>query len=375
MTAVLLLTTALLFACGREPETPPLRETGYRYVGLVAPLNGPLATLGLSLRQGAESALNAANAALAKGDRPFKLLVEDETAATPDSRRLAADPRVLVMVGHVMEKSLEKALPLYMKLGRPVLLPIIADDRAVEIGEGLFYRMGASYGDQARILAKYALDRLAAKSAAIVRDDSKFGRDLAQAFTQTWKADNRPGLREIVFSKATSGDGDQLELLIKDKPEVVFLALPSGSATEVIHYLSLAKIKTTLLGSQALASADIVALLTHQPFKTFLCLPLPSDDNREDRAAFLAEYDRNHHHPPDWLTILGYDAVRLALAVIAGGGNNPEGLRQYLDQLSGPDHSFHGLAGDYWFRAKGQGQTPLYVVQVTLSLLDRVPSL
>lgn len=362
-----------LMACTTESPAPAPREAGYRYIGLIVPQNGPLAPLGESLKIGAEMAVAAANAPLDKHQRPFRLLVEDETATIPDASRLAADPRVLIMVGHTTERSLETMTRLYLKTGRPVLLPMIADDRAMELGEGLFYRVGPSYADQAQALARYALDRLAAKTAAVVRHDSRFSRLLSETFIQTWKSADRQEVREIVSPGTPSSGNPWWAPLVEYKPDVTFLALPTIPAVEVIQALNGAKVKTNFLGSLALAHADVVALMARQSSPAFLSLPLPLDETREDRAAFLKQFDSQHHHPPDWGTVLGYDTTRLALAALAQAGDNPEAVKPFLDQLSSPQQAYRGLVGDYWFRAKGQGQAPVNVVPVNSALMDRVP--
>ena len=146
--------------CDDSSAPQPVEKTGYLYIGLVAPQSGPLEHLGRSLIRGAEMAVEAANAGRTASRRPVKLLIEDEAALAkiPDKKRLANDPRVAIVAGHMMEKTLEQSANLYLSSGRPVLLPVISSDDAVALGRGWFYPMMPLDSEQAAALGRYAAE-------------------------------------------------------------------------------------------------------------------------------------------------------------------------------------------------------------------------
>ena len=179
---LLICIVALLFGCGDDQKTAAPQPRGYLYIGLVAPLEGPLANLGRDMIRGAEMAVDDANRARKEKDRRFKLLIRDETKDKAPERRLASDPRVAVTVGFAMEKSLQKAREIYAQAPMPLILPLLSGPQIVESNP--FYSLMPSDKDQAEALGGYTASKLQAKSVLVVYEDSEFGRTTSQAFTK-----------------------------------------------------------------------------------------------------------------------------------------------------------------------------------------------
>ncbi|MEW6265288.1 MAG: ABC transporter substrate-binding protein [Thermodesulfobacteriota bacterium] len=370
---VLFFVVFSLPACTREPAVAPPEEKGYLYIGLVAPRSGPLVAVGDGLVQGAEMAVKEANDSSETRARPIRLLFEDEAAPLPAKKRLASDPRVPLLVGHVLERKLERSRGLYVKAGRPVLLPVLASSQAPALGEGLFFRIMASEASQAEALARFAREKRSAKSALIVHEDSRTGRLMAAAFNRVFSAEAQVRVETALY-QAEQKEALALAGRAADfKPDVVFLALQTQPAIHLTQTFSEAGVKTVFLGTSTLAVSDAVAWLGRLPHFTYVCLPFNPEETGEAWQAFVQRYKRRHHRPPDWPGVAAYDAVKLAVKALDQAGDKPEAVRDYLNKLTGPPHIHHGLAGDYYFPSAGQGVGPVFVVQVKAALLGLVP--
>jgi len=356
-----------------QAPPPPPEKKGPLYIGLVAPQGGPLKHIGQSLVIGGETAVAAAGGE-ARTERPFKLLIEDEAAAggLPDKKRLAGDPRLAIVVGHLTEGGLEKSLPLYLQSARPVLLPVLSGDGLATIGQGRFYQLMPSDSMQAEALADFARSRLQARRGLVIREDSETGRLMAEAFAQAFqKGEGKveikvyPDNPEELLESATSAAAA--------KPEAVFLAVHGRPAVFLAQALVKAGLKTTLLGTHALALSEVIPLLERLSEKTFVSLPFDPFNPNQKLAEFTETFQEQHHRFPDWLTVQTFDAVSLAAQALIKAGDRPEAVKNYLDGINGPGQAYHGLIGDYYFKDGGRGVRPVYIVRADQSLLGRVP--
>jgi branched-chain amino acid transport system substrate-binding protein len=356
-----------------QPDTVVSKTTGYLYIGLVIPRSGPLTQIGDMVLSGAEMAVAQANGTREQGLRPFKLVIEDENADIPAKNRLSNDPRVSIIVGHITEISLESALPAYQEAGRPVILPVISDSDVTSYGQGNLFQLVPSDQAQARALAVFARQELKAKTALVIHEDSDYGRKQSGIFARAGGEDGGMKVEEVICPD----DPEELLNLAKkvadQKPGVIFLALHARPAIYVAQALAKSDGKLTLLGTQALALDDTVAALNRLTDRAYVTLPVDPDQLSEKALDLTKEYQASHHSFPNWLTFLGYDAASLAVAALDRAGEKPERLRTYLEQVNSPDRPFKGLAGDYYFVAKGQGMGPSKVVRVQPSLLGKVP--
>lgn len=353
-----------LFGCAAEESPPPPRK-GYLYLGLVLPQKGPLAALGRSLERGARMAVEAANARGGVRGRPVGLLVEDEIsgASRPARKRLARDPRVLVLIGHLLENALEAARPVYLRAGRPVLLPVLSADEVAATGKGLFFRLMPSDTAQARALGEYCAGELKARRVLVLKDPSVYGQVLAQAFVQGLGPEVQ--VEQAVYPAAAQAG--------QARPEAVFLALSRREAVSAAQALSAAGLKTTLLGVHALAWADTVGFLKRYSARTFLSLPFGPEARTPQAEKFAADFQARYNRTPDWLAALAFDAAGLALAAIEEVGDRPEEIRAYLAGLNRPARAYQGLAGEYYFEAPGRGVGPVFIVRAGPALVSRLP--
>lgn len=371
-----LIFTLLLALAGCEEKPPPQPEKhGFLHLGLVIPQSGPLEPWGRSLARGAAMAVEKANTGRRDGQRLFKLLLEDEAnaAVIPEPKRLANDPRVPIIIGHLTERSLVKAAGLYLKSGRPVLVPVLSGADIPPLGQGLFYRLMASDPAQTQALAEFAREKLKVKRVLVIHEDSKSGRFLSDTFSKVLKKDSGAEIRQAIYPE----DPDALLKLAEDaaaqKTDAVFLAVHARPAVYLAQALNKAGLKTVLLGTHALALTGAVSLLERLSKQALVSLPFNPLAPSEAGQAFSKAFEAKYHCFPDWLSVLAYDAVTLAMEAVDRAGEEPEKIKARLDQISAPEKAFHGLAGDYYFRSQGQGIGPVYIVKVTPALLGHLP--
>jgi len=366
---------AVLAGCSRKEEpVVAIEKKGYFCLGVVAPMSGMLRPAGLSLVRGAELAVRAASGQGGVRGRPVRLLIEDEAEALrmPQERRLARDPRVVMVIGHLMERPFADSRALYLKTDRPVLLPMLSPENISQAPRPLFFRLMPSDKDQVRVLAAYAVSRLRARRILAVHDGSAHGREQVQAFTEAVGGESAE-VRPLAFAEAGEAFEEFKRQARAFRPEAVFTTLGGGQAVALGQFLSGLKPRPALLGGHGLALAEVSGFLTRFLPETFLALPYDPGAVSPAGRRFAESYRQAHHRAVDWVAVAGYDAASLALAALAQAGDDPQAIAMYLTSLDSPSRSFEGLAGGYYFQAGGRGVHPVFVIRLTDSVMRHLP--
>lgn len=351
-------------------ETPTVEKRGYIYLGLVAPMTGPLSPMGEHLIKGAQIAVDLVNEAGGVKNRPVKLTLEDEADLDiPDHQRLARDPRTSVLIGHLLEQRFEPVRTLYQQAGIPVILPVLSGDNVSFSNGNTFFRLSASDQDQTAALAEYSRQELKPNRACVVHENSEHGRSLAQAFQKSFERnldllvmpDSSAGLKELTDKIKTIG------------PEAVFLAVTGPQAVSLAKALHEQDLKPILMGTRDLALTDVLWFMNKFSPRTLISLSYQAREPTEKMILFTDKFQAKHHQSPNWVAIAGFDAVGLALSAVEAAGDDPSAVRAYLTSLDSPRKAYQGAAGGYYFKEGGQGIGPIYITELNSELLNRAP--
>jgi len=153
-------------------------------IGLLVPREGPLAAFGTQVLQGAELALDAANAGRAEADR-VHLIVADEgggtAAAVEAARSLIEKNQVIGLLGPLNSESALALLPLLAAHRTPMLSPSATRPDLADVSPW-FFRNTLSPERQASAMADYAVVARHLTRVASLSPDNYYGSVSAQAF-------------------------------------------------------------------------------------------------------------------------------------------------------------------------------------------------
>jgi len=365
----------VVFTSCQKDEIPLPKNRGYIYFGLVVPRSGPLVKNGEAIVRGAELAVEAINKTGGIKTRPVKLLIRDEMEykTDPSFGGLAKDPRVTITIGHLLERAFEPARVLYLQAEHPVLLPFLSGDDVSHSGSGLFFRLLSSDSDQAQVLAEYARDSLKAGSYLVVHSQSEYSLKLARKFAEMAGVEQSAIVKLVEAPEKTADVRGFMGIMKKMKPDIVFLAVNGRLAVSIAKFIAESKIKTTVMGTQVLGSADVVSFLSRLSPSAYLSLPENKNKIDHDSEKFYENYLARYHLAPNWLAVLARDAVYLAREAVNRAGDRPEMVRNYLTGLDKAEKAFQGLSGSLYFAPEGRGIKPAAIVKVTPSLINNLP--
>jgi branched-chain amino acid transport system substrate-binding protein len=237
-------------AAAPQPTAPPplLVKLGH-----AAPLTGPQAHIGKDNENGAQMAVDDANAAgIVIAGRPLKIELQGEDdQADPKQGILVAqklvDAKVNAVIGHLNSGTTIPASKIYSDAGIPQVSPSATNPTYTHQGFKTTFRVMANDEQQGRVLGAYAGNQLKAKTVAIVDDKTAYGEGLAGEFK---KAVVVAGVKVVAEEHTDDKAVDFKAILTKikgKKPDLIFYGGMDPQAAPMAMQMKQLGIKAKLL--------------------------------------------------------------------------------------------------------------------------------
>ena len=368
----LLLSLAMRVAFDRAPDTE-IR------IGVVAPLSGPSAPLGRSIRDGVELFAAQVNREGGIGGVPLRVVAVDD-GNDPDTARKAAEQviaaNVVGVVGHWSGETAAAAAETYRAAGVPALTP--APRTAAPPPQGgapAILHVGFDRTFETRFMANYVRNVLGEKMVSIVHQRRPDQEALAGIFDEVMQRFGTRVLNRWDFDADAADAAGQIERIAAEIREkriagsVLVLADPIPAA-QAVGVLRQGGVKNRVVGLRDLATTAFLdafrAGWTAQGTPgaglngTLASTPLLFDTAGEVAQGFRAEYMRTHRSPPDWLVASAYESARLLHQGLnlrrsqSGNLSDVDALRARIrTALSQPGRTHDGVLGPLTFDANG----------------------
>jgi branched-chain amino acid transport system substrate-binding protein len=369
---VLSLVAAQCDASMPPRPTQPSENASIR-VAILTPMTGELATFGETVRNGITMALDEWNDRGDLDGRSIAWVLED-TRCDPLEARLAAERVILeqgvrFIVGGVCS---EAAVPIAgVAEGHEALFisstathPLVTVNSTGATRPTVF-RSAYVYPYQGRAAARFALDSLGARRAAVLIDPGDdFVRSLAHEFTAAFAAGGGMVAATLTYSQAGSGGGAQdvdWGTLVADlagmDPDVLYVPDAYPVANRVGSAVRDQGLDVVLLGSEVwdngaldLKTLEGAYFTLHYSRET----PSPLAAAWEERylSAFALE--------PDTLAALGYDAAGLLTAAFASADSaTPGEVARTMERME-----YEGVTGRWRFDDRHNPLKPVVIVRI-----------
>lgn len=314
---VLLLTTAMFAGCKKDEEVSgsgngngePIK------IGMVTPLSGDLAQYGQAVLNAAQLAIKAVNEKGGINGSTVELVYYDNEADQTKSlnlfNRLVDQDKIVALIGPVISGTSLVVAPEANDKKIPMITPTGTN---TDITVGYDYVFRACYIDpyQGKMVAKFANEKLSAKTAVIFRNvSSDYSMGLADAFAAGFTG-------EVVADEGyTQEDSDFNAIITKIKdlnPDVIFIPDYFNKAGLVAKQLKEAGVTATLLGGDGWdgIQIDYADVATGGYFANHYA----TDDESAVVQDFIKAYEEEYKETPNALGALSYDATNVMLAAI-----------------------------------------------------------
>lgn len=347
------LALAALAGCG-ESSAPSVK------IGLNVELTGEMPAVGASSKNAADlfvSEINSAGGLEISGTKlPINLVVGDNGAKADQARnvaqRLISQDNVVAMVGPNASSCAIPASIVAETSKCPMISPWSTNPKTTldENGKPKNYVFRACFIDtfQARVLAKFVLNNLKAKTAAVLFDvASEAPNGQANLFKEVFEQN---GGKIVAFENYTTGDRDFSAQLTKIKaanPEVIFLPAYYNDAAGITRQARQQGITAQFVGSDAWSSPEVITLGGDDIAGSYFCNHYSTEIATPIAKKFVSDYTAKYGQAPDDVAALTYDALGILVQAIKEGGKvDRETVRNALAKIA----KYDGVTGTMQFQ-------------------------
>lgn len=334
-------------------------------VGVVAELTGDIPAVGASCKNAAEMAVQEINDAggLEVGGRKYKieLFIEDNAGKADQSaaaaQKLITQQNVVAIIGPNASRYAIPASEI-AESAKVVLIspwstnPKTTLDAKTNAPKKYVFRAAFIDDFQGRVVAKFALDNLKAKKAAVLYDvASDYNKGIAEFFKKTFEEN---GGTVVAFETYTTGDKDfsaQLTKIKNANPDVVFLPNYYSEVPLQIQQGKRLGINVPFLGSDSWGSEELIKLCGGECEGYYFSTHYAADNATPVAKKFIDGYKAKYGATPDDVAALTYDSFGLLwTALKAAGKVDRQAVRDALAKIP----KYEGVTGSMQFQ-EGSG--------------------
>jgi branched-chain amino acid transport system substrate-binding protein len=334
-------------------------------VGVIAELTGDMPAVGASCRNAAEMAVKEANAAggFTVGGKKLKveLFVEDNGGKADQSaaaaQKLISQEDVVAIIGPNASRYAIPASEIAESNQTIFITPWSTNPKTTldaATGKPKRYAFRSCFIDpfQGKVLAKFALETMKAKKAAILYDvASDYNKGIAEVFRADYE---KLGGKVVASETYTTNDKDFSAQFTKIKaagPDVVFLPNYYSEVPLQVQQAKRLGIKVPFLGSDSWGSADLLKLGGADLEGFYFSTHYAADNAAPAAVQFIGSYTKLYGTAPDDVAALTYDAFGLLFTALKSAGKTDrEAVRNALAKLP----SYQGVTGEMKFQ-EGSG--------------------
>ena len=317
----------------------------------------PQSSSNLSARQGVELAVARLNEERPKGAPRFVLRVVPQTTdlATQIAATLRDDPDVVGVVGHTDSRSTIEAAPIYEDAehgGADAVVAISPTSTSVMLSgrSRWVFRVCPNDTVNSRAAARFALDSLHSRRAAMMYRNDAYGRGWSRAFGDRYEAEGgslvarAPHLPKMENWDAYAG------LIRQESPDLVLFPGNAADAEVLIRALRSTGREPRMIGGDGFSTMEEHAAEFAGIY--YVSFFLPTRPPNEGARAFVADFEKRFNAVPDQRAALAYDAAMLiGRAVIAVGPDRVK-VRDWVEGTGTARAPYVGVTGPIAFDEK-----------------------
>lgn len=327
------------------------------------PLSGGSATLGESIKLGAQLALEEQKANFEKLGFKLELVPYDDQGdpkkGVANAQLIGADKQIYGVVGHLNSGVAIPSSEIYEKYSIPMVSPANTATDVTDRGLKTVNRICARDDFQGPAGAKFAVEKLGAKKIFIIQDKTAYGTGLAEAFK---KGAEELGAQIVGFEGITVGEKDfngVLNQVLAKKPDLVYFG---GLYTEGGLLIKQARdkgITVPIMGGDGLDSSTLVQIAGDAVKNTYMTSAAGLTTATDAGKQFAEKYKQKFGKDIESYSAYGYDSMGVLLkglenAIKANGNKLP--TRQQVAEAVRKVQDYQGVVTKVSFDEKGDNK-------------------
>lgn len=324
-------------------------------IGVAAPLTGDQAFIGIGMLQGAQMAMEDANAkGPIFGNTRLKLVPMDDqhnpTQAVLVANKLISSPDAMGVVGHFNSSCSKAASAIYHEARLVQISPASTNPEISKQGFDTFFRVCATDDVQAPSAADFVWNKLGVKKIVILDDQTTYGRGLAEQFEKKFK---EYGGTVLLRSGITQGEKDFAPLLTKIKsvnPELIFFGGIYPELSLLLKQSRKLGLNAPWMGGDGIFDSSLIKLASAEIAEGTYSTMLGVDPHTVPTAQdFVARYEARYGEIGSF-SAYGYDAMSVLIEAIRRAGKKD---REAILAEVKNTKDFPGILGPINFNQEG----------------------
>jgi branched-chain amino acid transport system substrate-binding protein len=331
------------------------------------PLSGEQAGTGEPIKLGAQLAVEeAAKRFKALGYDLILVPMDDQAkpeVGVANARNAAADPDVLLIVGHFNSGVALPASDVYKESLLTMISPANTATDITDRGYPNVNRVCGRDDIQGPLGAKFAAEDLKLKSVYIVHDKTVYGQGVAENFRGEAK---KLGLQVLGFegTEERANFGPLIIPLKAKNPDLVYFGGVYHQGGLLLKQMREKGVKAVFMGPDGLDDAEMVKIAGNAVVGSYYTTVAPPKDLSPETAAFAEKYKQRFGKEIGSFGLYGYVAAALGIKAIENAIQELGGKKPTRNQVSAAVRkiNYKGVTGSIAFDNKGDPVKSKYFV-------------
>ena len=320
---------------GAARDIPVPKNVSEVRIGFIGPLeNHPDAALGKKMLNGAQMAIDEANAAGGYGGKPFKLMLHNDSAiwgaSSNEVVKMVYDDQDWAIFGSISGDTTHIALRAALRAEIPIVNSASTDPTIVETIIPWYFSVLQDDRTQGYTLARRIYTDLGLKRVAILRVNDRYGRFGVGKFRDASRRLGHPVVIEQKFFPYDTDFTRQLKVIAESRVDGIVLWTDELKAAMILKQMQELGMKQRVFGSHRTLGPELVKLAGPAAEGFQAVYPYNPDSSDPAWLAFRARYEAKYHEQPDHFSALAYDQMQILLQAICATGLNRAMIRDAL---------------------------------------------
>lgn len=351
-------------SCDRTDGPPKDRST--IKIGFFGDLSGPTFNFGQSAKNGVVMAADEVNQAGGIDGRRIDVVIDDdqgspERAAALSGKLIDEDKVIAIIAGGTSSNS-RAAAPKAQASHIPLISPSSTDPAVTQVGDFIF-RVCFVDLFQGEVMARFAINTLKAKKAAILFDfNAPYGRGLTDFFELSFAKLGGEIVGKLTYMQGDKDFKGQLSSIQAAAPDVIYIPGYYADVAVIAKQAKMIGLKQPLLGGDGWDVPELWSLGGDALNGSYMTTHYSVDDPSPAIQKFVQDYKLRYGNlVPDAHAALAYDATRVLFkAIEQTGSNDSKKLRDALAQTK----NFNGVTGVISIDANRNAIKPAVVLKL-----------
>lgn len=310
-------------------------------VGSNFELTGNVAQYGSNANNGFKLAIKEINDAGGINGKKIKVVEADAKSdaaeAVNAAIKLISDDKVVALVGPAVTANVIAESQVATDNKVPVIAPAATNpDVTVENGTVKPFIFRACFIDpqQSEVMAQFARKDLEANKAVLYIDSSSdYSKSLGKIFKERFEADGGVVVMEEAFLSKDQDFKAALTKIQTANADVIFVPAYYEEVGKIIKQARELGITAAILGTDGWDDTKVIEIAGKDALNnTFFCTHcFEGEDSMQN---FIKAYQNEYLAEPNAFAALGYDAGKMLINAIERGGDDPEKIRENIENIA-----------------------------------------